>query len=153
MYLYLMRHATAFNKEEDPNRSLNEQGREEATRVADFLKEKHIVFSNIFHSPITRSIETAHIVAKTLNITAVQLLAPLDADFPVQTLIQAIDHLESGSLLVGHLPNIEHVFNAYLSGSYYNAIVDFPPATLGCFKKESNSWILQWLINPKLLGA
>ena len=151
MQIYLMRHASALTKAEDGNRPLSEQGLDEAPAIGTFLKEKSVPINKIFHSGVTRSEQTAANIAKVLSLSNLELMPSLDPDLPVEHLMRAIDHLETDCLLVGHLPNIEYIFNAYLAGSYYKSIVDFPPATLGCFKKEGKHWIMQWLVTPNLL--
>ena len=54
MYVYLVQHGKAKSAEEDPNRGLSDEGRNEIQRVAEFLSELRITVSLIQHSGKTR---------------------------------------------------------------------------------------------------
>ena len=64
MHVYLVQHGKAKSAEEDPNRGLSDEGRNEVQRVAEFLSELRITVSLIQHSGKTRAEETAHLLAR-----------------------------------------------------------------------------------------
>src|SRR5262245_48286544 len=70
MRAYLVQHGKAVSAEEDPNRSLTDEGREDVRRVARFLCEQRISVSLIMHSGKSRAEETAHILAGNLRVAA-----------------------------------------------------------------------------------
>ncbi len=68
MRLYLMQHGKARPKEEDPDRSLSDEGRAEVGRVAGFLAKTDVVRSlPILHSGKTRARQTAEGLARAVE--------------------------------------------------------------------------------------
>src|SRR5262245_2421285 len=61
MRAYLVQHGKSKPAEEDPDRGLTEEGREEVIRMAKFLHDLRFSVSLIQHSPKKRAEETAHI--------------------------------------------------------------------------------------------
>src|SRR5580658_3996794 len=106
MYLYLMRHAEAYAKEEDPLRSLNSHGQAQALRMAKHLHSLDFGDVVIFHSDVTRSIQTAEIVKNNLKTQQnLQVLKSLNPDEDVYRLIVDVEQLKTDTIIVGHLPN------------------------------------------------
>src|SRR5262249_4440027 len=58
MHAYLVQHGKAKSAEGDPNRGLSDDGREEVTRIAEFLEDLRITISLIHHSGKLRAEET-----------------------------------------------------------------------------------------------
>src|SRR5438067_1039761 len=69
MHAYLVQHGKAKSAEEDPNRGLSDEGREEVKRIAELLSELRITISLIQHSGKVRAEETAHILASSMRCT------------------------------------------------------------------------------------
>ncbi|RLD16037.1 MAG: phosphohistidine phosphatase SixA, partial [Caldiserica bacterium] len=67
MRIYLVQHAEAKPKEEDPERPLTEKGVLNAKKVAEFLKGK-IKPSCIYHSDKLRAKQTAKIFSEILGV-------------------------------------------------------------------------------------
>jgi len=104
MLLYLVQHAEAKSKEEDPARDLTEKGRRDTERVARYLKRLNVPVSRIFHSGKTRAQSTAEILAAQVQpaagVSDATGLAPLD-DPAIWA--ERVASLEEDTLLVGHL--------------------------------------------------
>ena len=67
MKLYLVQHGEAKTKDQDPDRSLTDKGREDSEKTACFASEQaRISVETVFHSNKTRSKETAEIMAAYL---------------------------------------------------------------------------------------
>ncbi|MCD6138753.1 MAG: histidine phosphatase family protein, partial [Deltaproteobacteria bacterium] len=68
MKLYLVQHAEAKKKDEDPQRPLSEKGWTDIKKVAAFAAEQaNIKVSNIMHSGKTRARQTAEAMADYLT--------------------------------------------------------------------------------------
>src|SRR5437667_6658406 len=69
MHVYLVQHGKAKSADEDPDRSLSDEGREEVMQIAEFLRGLRITISLIQHSGKRRAEETAHILASSIRCT------------------------------------------------------------------------------------
>jgi len=70
MRAYLVQHGKAKSADEDPNRGLSDEGRDEINRIAEFLAALRISVSLIQHSGKARAEETAHLFADCIRSTA-----------------------------------------------------------------------------------
>ena len=153
MRAYLVQHGKAKSAEEDPNRGLSDEGREELQRIAGFFQGLRITMSLIQHSGKDRAEETAHILATCIPCTAGPIhtrgLCPLDD--PQET----ADFLEiytDDILIVGHLPHLERLVSLLLTGKQDLRPVQFRNAGIVCLEKDPNkTWSLVWSIVPDLL--
>ncbi|MCD4716608.1 MAG: histidine phosphatase family protein, partial [Desulfobacterales bacterium] len=82
MNVYLVQHGKPVSKEENPDKPLSNQGKEDVERVAAFLMKAGIKVDDIFHSGKTRARETAEIMISKLTPGKEPVekngLAPLD---------------------------------------------------------------------------
>ncbi|MCP2519953.1 phosphohistidine phosphatase SixA [Candidatus Aminicenantes bacterium AC-335-K20] len=154
MKLFLVQHAEAKPKEEDPERSLSEKGRNEIKKVATFLKKQGIIKVNkIIHSRKTRAKQTAEILAEYLSPTAdieeEENLEPL-----ADPLIWAkkLEGMNENIMLVGHLPHLSKLSAYLLCGNGNNEIIKFQMGGIVCLDRISGgNWVLEWMIIPDLL--
>ena len=116
MKLFLVQHAEAKNKNEDPTRPLSEKGWKDIKKIAKYAEEYlHIDVRQIFHSGKLRAEQTAEVLAKYLNppekVTIDKNLEPL-AD-PKAWKRQLIGTSED-VMLVGHLPHLSKLASSLL---------------------------------------
>jgi phosphohistidine phosphatase len=150
MLLYLVQHAAAKREEEDPERDLTEQGRENIESVAHHLKRLNIQVSQIFHSGKTRAKSTAQVLAKHLQPSAGAAespgLAPLDDP---EIWADRIAQMDEDILLVGHLPHLARLAAILLCGNKEKSTVNFQMGgvlRLRCL--EPGQWAVEWMIVP-----
>ena len=153
MHAYLVQHGKAKPAEEDPNRGLSDEGRNEVTRIAEFLRELRITISLIQHSGKLRAEETAHILASSIRCTAGPChgegLNPSDDPAETATFLNVYT---DDVLIVGHLPHLERLTSLLLTGNPDRRPVQFRNGGVVCLEKESNgTWSLVWAIVPDLL--
>ena len=153
MRAYLVQHGKAKTAEEDPNRGLTDEGREEVARVGQFLSGLRISVSLIQHSGKARAEETAHILASTIRCTAgpchTDGLDPSDdPSFAANFLQIYTDDI----LIVGHLPHLERLTSLLLTGNPDRRSVQFRNGGVVCLEKQAHgSWSLMWAVVPELL--
>ena len=153
MRAYLVQHGKAKSADEDPNRGLSGEGREEVTRVCEFLRELRISVSLIQHSGKLRAEETAHILGMTIRCTAGPVhtdgLDPTDdPSFGANFLKVYTDDI----LIVGHLPHLERLTSLLLAGNPDKHPVKFRNGGVVCLEKEDGGvWSLLWAVVPELL--
>ncbi len=152
MLLYLVQHAEAKSKEEDPARDLTEKGRRDTERVARYLKRLNVPVSRIFHSGKTRAQSTAEILAAQVQSSAgiadAPGLAPLD-DPAIWA--ERVASLEEDTLLVGHLPHLGKLAALLLSGDKEKSLVNFQMGGVVCLRRQEGNWALDWMIVPDIV--
>lgn len=147
MMLYLVRHAQAKSKDEDPERPLSEQGTAEAESVARTLRERGDVAPvRIYHSGKTRARETAETLARTLGIREIvadgDALSP-DAD-PAEW-DRPLRNLDDDLMLVGHLPHMARMAGYLLEDDPEGKPVAFDTATVAALERDgSGAWRHRW---------
>lgn len=156
MKLYCLRHGEAESAEVDPSRPLTSKGREQAERVARHLYHHHIHISHVMHSPQRRAAETAEIFSNEMKLTHVtECDSILDEDADVEILMDMIATWTDDTLLVGHLPFMPRLISGLVIGNPdLYPIVNYPPAGIVCLEHYDQArWIIQWILNPYLLGV
>jgi phosphohistidine phosphatase len=150
MKLYFLRHGKAdwpdWDKPDD-ERPLNEQGRREMERIAQFLLNVKIEPSVILSSPLPRASQTAEYAAEALRVKLEQEPA-LGKGFNAAKLRSLLKRAKGGDLMiVGHEPDFTTVIAALTGGDVKLgkgglARVDIEPGAL--------DGRLIWLIPPKI---
>jgi phosphohistidine phosphatase len=113
--LFLLRHAKAVSTSEalrDLDRSLSDQGREQAERVGKYLKQQNISFDLVLSSTALRARETTELV-----LTAAGSMSEVRFDQRIyeasfQQLLELVCEIEKEKnevLLVGHNPGLEEL--------------------------------------------
>ena len=157
--LYLIRHGIAAERgpeyPDDSKRPLTNRGIAVMRKEAKALNELGIAFDLIITSPLTRTKQTADLIAETLaskpSVTASDALAP--AGTPAAVISEIVKHAKKARIaLVGHEPNIGEL-TARLIGARSPiefkkggmCRIDFdvlPPKALG---------ELRWFLPPRVL--
>ncbi len=155
MRLYLVQHAAAIPKDEDPDRPLSAQGRADIDRMATFLTlGKAVAVGSIRHSGKTRAAQTAEVLAERLQplagVSAVEGLKPLDDPAPWA---ERLKGEQEDLMLVGHLPFMARLAALMVSGDPDVEVVRFQPGGTLCLERdETGRWAIGWLVVPALLG-
>ncbi len=152
MLLYLVQHAEALNKEEDPSRGLSEKGAGDIKKVAAFVKGLDIDLQEIVHSGKKRALQTAEVLAESvradMGINESDGLLPKDDP---GIWVEKIAGLEHDKMLVGHLPHLARLAAMLLSSD--RNMVEFENAGIVCLKRAGDrSWAVDWIIKPRLIG-
>lgn len=153
MKLYLVQHAKAASKETDPQRSLNEEGRRDIQKVAEFIKPLDLSVDYLWHSGKNRTQQTAEILVDVVEVkkemAAHDGLAPND---DVTVLKDEIMLAHADIMIVGHLPFLSKLTSLLLTGSQSSNTVAFKNAGIVCLNcSDDNQYQLDWMIIPELL--
>ena len=154
MYLYLVQHAPALTEEQDPERSLSDEGRDAVTKVAAYASQK-ITFhlTEIQHSGKMRAEQTAGILATQIlptgGVSVADGLGPLD-DPTVWA--ERLKEYHEGTMLVGHLPHLQRLAALLLCGDAAKLPVAFTNAGIVCLERNDDGvWSLAWAIVPDIV--
>ncbi len=154
MKIYLVQHGKAASKEEDPERGLTREGRDETERVARFLAERGVSVGEIWHSEKTRSVQTAEILAGVLTPRPEVLrkdgLAPNDNPDDIAYLLR---NIRRPVLVSGHLPFLSRLAGKLLNGDTESGRIAFRNSGVLCLERsdEENRWDLLWYVIPDIL--
>lgn len=154
MILYLVQHARAQPKEDDPQRPLSGQGQADIGKVAAFLGERGTVqVSRILHSGKLRARQTAEALAERLKATGsvseTDGLAPLDD--PTVWAGRLAD-TDEDLMLAGHLPHMSKLAALLLTDNAEQPVIRFQMGGVVCLERdEEDRWSLRWMVVPELL--
>ena len=154
MNLYLVRHADAKQKEEDPQRPLSDKGWADIQKVAVFVAgHTNVQVSRIMHSGKTRARQTAEVLAERLNPPeGVGQAEGLDPQADVRTWVERLSDIREDVMLVGHLPHLSKLTAQLVCQDENRTIVDFPASGIACLgKEESGTWSVRWMVIPEIL--
>jgi phosphohistidine phosphatase len=154
MVLYLVQHAEAKGKEEDPARDLTEKGRRDMERMARYLKGLEVQVKQIFQSGKTRAQSTANILAAqvqpTAGVSEAPGLAPLD-DPGIWA--ERLQNLDEDIMLVGHLPHLGRLAALLLSGDQERSVVNFQMGGVVRLRRlEAGQWAVDWMVVPAMVS-
>jgi phosphohistidine phosphatase len=154
MQIYLIQHAESRSKEEDPERSLTDEGLQNIGRIAEYAKNHlEIDVKEILHSGKLRARQTAEILARHLNppggISAVDGLEPM-ADPAIW--FERIKAVKNDMMLVGHLPHLARLAGLLLCGNENKDIIRFRNAGIVSLAGDGGAgWKLLWIITPSII--
>jgi phosphohistidine phosphatase len=154
MYVYLVQHAEAKSKQEDPERPLTEKGRHAIESVARSAARLGLKLGQIRHSGKTRAEETALVLAGKLNpdkgMSPVSGLGPLDDVKPVAEELAGVD---DPVMLVGHLPFMERMVGQLVTGNPELPVVNFQNGAIVCLTRNDERWQVSWILTPEMAQA
>lgn len=152
MEIYLVQHAEAKSKEEDPNRSITERGRQDVLQVSEFAARMGVKAAQIRHSGKTRAEQTASLLGEVLSpsveIQTDPRLGPLD---PVEPIGDELGNAHQNVMLVGHLPFMERLAGYLLTGDAERAVVKFHNAGIVCIVHTEDDWQVDWILTPRMV--
>lgn len=151
MLAYLVQHATAASKQEDPDRPLTEQGRRELEGVMMLMMRfGAITASRVVHSGARRAEETARMIGTSLDaeVVAEDGLAPNDDPAGWAGRLRTSDR---DLVLVGHLPHLERLASLMLCEDPERRVVRFANGGIVCLGDDDGRWCLHWAVTPALV--
>ncbi|MEY4488570.1 MAG: hypothetical protein RIQ79_1078 [Verrucomicrobiota bacterium] len=163
MLLHLLRHAHAVAESENPRRPLSTRGLGELARLARFLKPTACFRpTQVWHSPLMRSAQTAEVIVAHLGLDVVRVETPglLPEDAPeimAERLAEFPPHFELA--LVGHEPHLSALASLLVRGKAAPDLFELKKSALLTLepsrRMHKNSghprWRVRWQVSPELL--
>ena len=148
MKVYLVQHAKPKSKEEDPDRPLSDEGKNDIIKIVKFLPQLNI--KKVLHSSKLRAQQTAEILAKSLKAEVINgdALEPL-ADPVIWA--QRLDKETEDVMLVGHLPHLAKLASQLLTQNQEKPVISFKQGGIVCLEKTDHGWEVVWMVTPELL--
>ncbi|MHA1856340.1 MAG: phosphohistidine phosphatase SixA [Promethearchaeota archaeon] len=151
MKLYLVQHAQAKSKDEDPERGITEEGYIITRKIANFAKQIPIEVRKIYHSGKKRAKQTAEIFSEYLTpqegLKSVEGLRPMDSHLIWADLLSNID---DNIMIVGHLPHLQKLSNFLVLKDASKEEIKFINSGIVCLERYSGKrWVVVLEINPE----
>ena len=154
MELFLVQHAEAKSKSEDPERPLTDAGVEMARRMAAWASQTGLSVAQIRHSGKRRAEQTAEILGEHLKppagVIAVDGLGPND---DVQSVATALTGETGPLMLVGHLPFMSRLVGLLVVNEPDAVVVRFRNAGIVCLRQQESRWAVDWALPPDLVAS
>lgn len=155
MNLYLVQHADALSKEEDPDRPLSTQGRADVSNIAAYLHQRisRVHVKQIFHSPKTRARQTADALSQALEpAERVKEDPDLGGGDDPAIWARRLADMQADVMLVGHMPHLRKLASLLLSGDEDVKIIDFQNSGVVHLRRdEADEWTVRWIITPQII--
>lgn len=153
MRLYLIQHAQAKRRDEDPSRPLSDEGTETVRRMAKHIQGLKIDVDQMVHSGKLRAEQTARTIAGHLNppngVLKDETLQPL-ADPKLWK--ERLNSVQKNIMLVGHLPHLSKLASSLLIGNQEVELIAFRMGGVVCLTRNHESrWSIQWIITPETI--
>ncbi len=154
MNIYLVQHGKPVPKEQNPDKSLSDRGRDDVMKMADFLKKIGIEVETVFHSGKTRAKQTAEIISSKINpgkeSQKREGLSPLD---DVKIIAEEIKKGQKDFMIVGHLPHMGKLVSFLTTGSDSSQVVNFQQGGVVCLRtnEEEKNWAIAWMLVPEII--
>ena len=160
MVIYFLRHANAGTKHfsnpaKDEKRPIDKMGEEQSHDVGRALAAIGVIPNVIISSPMTRSVQTAQIVAQELGheekIVLDNALRPEATFDQFKSLLNR--HRDKVSVMVvGHDPSMTEFVNRVLSGGRPLAAVEMKKGGVAKVEHElRRPAVLRWCMTPKVV--
>jgi len=150
MKLYLIQHGLSLPEEQDPQKPLSEEGKDETRKMGRFIKAENIRVASIWHSKKMRVIETVQIISEYIEKTDVKERVDLNPNDGVNKIKEEIESLKQDIMIVGHLPFLQKLTSLLLFSTEENDSIIFKNSGLICLGYQEK-WKLLWEIIPDLL--
>ncbi len=152
MHLYLVQHAEAKKKEEDPFRALTDKGTQDIKKVASYVDRLNLKVTNIYHSGKTWALQTAQILHESVNTSAgisqTDGLSPMDEP---GVWAERLSSVIADIMIVGHLPHLSKLASLLLAGDAGKDIVNVQMASIVCLKRfDDGHWAVEWMLTPEI---
>ena len=153
MKLYLVQHGKAASKDQDPQRPLTKEGRQELRKICNFTEQQGITVDFLWHSGKKRNQQTAQLLGEVLSVK--KTVSPRDGLAPnddVTTFYSELDSLEGDIMVVGHLPFLSNLASLLLASDESRQVVRFANGGIVALEScEQGKWQLIWMVTPALL--
>jgi phosphohistidine phosphatase len=155
MHIYLVQHGASKSEDEDPQRSLTDEGRWTVEKIADHLAGAGISVDRIKHSDKLRARQTAEILAASLKPqNGIEQLSGMAPNDDISAMRISLYSEPENVMLVGHLPYLSRLLSSLLLVDENRPLVEFRMGGVVCLVRAENAQFrVLWALTPDLLEA
>lgn len=149
--LYLVQHGIAMEKEENPDRPLTEDGREEVGAVANAARRMGIRVNTIVHSGKLRAKQTAEIIVDRLEPTPrIEEQDFLKATQDPSRAARYVARSDEPVMFVGHKPHLPRLTSHLVLGDSDREVVSFRKGAIVALDEDEDGWKVAWILTPEI---
>ena len=146
--LYLVQHGHAKREDDDPDRTLTDDGVGDVTRVARLAVDRLGTRPRrVVHSGKTRARQTAEIWGGLVEVDPEESDALAPNDDPT-TWVRRLATETGDLMLVGHLPHLARLAGSLLTGDPDRQVVAFQQGGLVGLERTDAGWVIALLLPP-----
>jgi len=145
MSIYFIQHGLSVAKEENPDRPLSTEGREQTKQISTQLKRMEVSVKTVCHSGKARAEETAEILASQI---ADGCSSQRDGMGPNDSAKHFVTTLKDNTMYVGHLPHLENMIAYLVAGDERVRVMKFVNSAVVCVAKGDDGFFIEWIIRP-----
>ncbi len=152
--LYLVRHAHAVDAEENFARPLSKRGELQVVTLATFLGRSGLFQpTELWHSSLLRSRQTATLLAARLRLTAPPSLMPdLEPEDDPRAVARRIKALAHPLAIVGHEPHLSALASLLVAGRMDASLFVMKKCAVLALEGAGPHWRVRWHLSPDLLA-
>jgi phosphohistidine phosphatase len=153
MQLFLIRHAHAVDAAEDSERPLSNRGRNQIRQLARFLKQTDALpVSEVWHSPLARSRETAELLIKRLEIeTRLKQVDGIEGDDDPAIMADRLKARRTDLAIVGHEPHLSALASLLITGAAEPPRFVLKKSAVVAIERTQEGWAVRWHVSPEII--
>jgi phosphohistidine phosphatase len=148
MKVYLVHHADALSKEQDPQRHISPKGRDQSDRLGERFRALGVAPVRILHSDKQWTIDTAVRIAAKLGLEdkTAKTAYPINTGDPVEPFIAEIKEAKGDIMMAGHVDYLLRTASKLVCGDETRKVVEFKPGngTAVCIEGSGNDWAIAY---------
>ena len=160
MEIYFLRHASAGDKKlpgkKDEKRPIDAKGEEQSHQVGKLLASLGVQPDVFISSPLTRAVQTAHIVAEEIGFADdIALEDALRPDASYEKFEDMLDEYRKYKAIVvtGHDPNLSEFLSLLVTSGGNEEAFDLRKGGVAKIERKKQSAVLLWCISPRIVSA
>lgn len=152
--LYLVRHAHAVDAEENFARPLSRRGEQQVVMLATFLDRSGLFQpTELWHSSLLRSRQTAALLASRLRLAApLSLMPDLEPEDDPRAVARRIKALAHPLAIVGHEPHLSALASLLVAGRMDAPLFVMKKCAVLALEGAGPHWRVRWHLSPDLLA-
>lgn len=153
MSLFVIRHAHALSSAEDSERPLSKKGRGQIRSVTAFLKARGALqCTEVWHSPLARSLETAQLFVKRLELRAKLVeVNGLEGDADPSAIAGRLKGRRQSLAIIGHEPHLSALASLLVAGAKTPSRFMLKKCAVVALESIKGQWTVRWQISPEIL--
>lgn len=152
--LYLVRHADALDAEQDELRPLSPKGCAQIAALAKFLARTAAFRpEEIWHSPLVRARETAHLLAQHLRLkTPLAEMPDLRPEDDPAATVRRLKKARRPVAVVGHEPHLSALASLLVRGTAEPPVFVMKKSAVLALEPAGEYWFVHWHVSPDVIG-
>jgi phosphohistidine phosphatase len=148
MKVYLVHHADALSKEQDPQRHISPKGEAQSDRLGDRFRALGVAPVRILHSDKQWTIDTAVRIAARLGLEdrSAKAAYPISTGDPVAPFVAEISSAKGDIMMCGHVDYLLRAASTLVCGDEKRKVVEFKPGngTAVCLEGSGEDWAIAY---------